>query len=292
MKQSANEGSTFSVKNSVDMKNKIVSVNKHGPISPVMYLLPNILTAGNLFGGFYAIVLSTDPTITNLQTAAAAIFAAFLCDGFDGRVARLTHTESVFGAEFDSITDMVSFGIAPAILLHQWALKGQGLMGTLISFLYVLCAASRLAKFNALHKTGAANNGFFEGLPSPAAASLACGLVWTSLERDLLPIKMIADFLSVHLSHHVTHDQVIAACTILIALTMVSTIPFFSGKRYLTAKGSKYGWVIWMTSSVGVWVSCLIAGLSYQWYGIEILWAITVTYTIVGFLAYPFPPLL
>jgi len=144
-----------------------------------IYLLPNLLTTGGLFAGFYAIVASIDG---NFSSAAAAIFVAMLLDGLDGRVARWTSTASEFGKEYDSLADMVSFGLAPAIVVYQWGVERLaeygaiwGRLGWLAAFLYVAAAAFRLARFNS---NVAQDRRFFQGLASPAAAAGVASMIW------------------------------------------------------------------------------------------------------------------
>jgi CDP-diacylglycerol---serine O-phosphatidyltransferase len=144
-----------------------------------IYLLPNLVTTGGLFAGFYSIVASIDG---NFHHAAWAIFAAMLLDGLDGRVARLTSTASEFGKEFDSLADMVSFGLAPAIVVYQWGVERLaeygavwGRLGWLAAFLYVAAAAFRLARFNS---NAAQDRRFFQGLASPAAAAGVASMIW------------------------------------------------------------------------------------------------------------------
>ena len=146
------------------------------------YLLPNIFTTASLFAGFYAIVQAMNGLFDH---SAIAIFIALILDGLDGRVARLTNTESDFGAEYDSLSDMVSFGIAPAIVIYGWGLTGIGKVGIAAAFVYASCAALRLARFNV--QSGISSNKFFIGLPSPAAAALIAGFVWSaqSLESSI-----------------------------------------------------------------------------------------------------------
>lgn len=139
-----------------------------------VYLLPNILTTFGLFSGFFAIILATKGQYTD---AAIAIFIAMLWDGLDGRVARLTNTQSEFGAQYDSMADMISFGVAPALLMYFWLLSDLGKIGWLAAFVYVAAGALRLARFNT--QTGIEDKRYFQGLPSPAAAALIAGLVWT-----------------------------------------------------------------------------------------------------------------
>jgi CDP-diacylglycerol---serine O-phosphatidyltransferase len=142
-----------------------------------IYLLPNLLTTAGLFSGFYAIVASMNG---RFEDAAIAIFVAMIFDGLDGRVARMTNTQSPFGAEYDSMADMVSFGMAPALVSYNWGLAGLGKIGWLAAFIYVAGAALRLARFNT--QLGSADKRYFQGLASPAAAALVAGLVWVGVE--------------------------------------------------------------------------------------------------------------
>ncbi|MGL6046854.1 MAG: CDP-diacylglycerol--serine O-phosphatidyltransferase [Vogesella sp.] len=138
-----------------------------------IYLLPNSFTLAALFAGFYAIVQAMNQ---RFELAAVAIFIAMILDGMDGRVARMTHSQSAFGAEFDSLSDMVSFGVAPALVAYEWLLKDLGKLGWMVAFIYCAGAALRLARFNTM--VGTADKRWFTGLPSPAAAALVAGLVW------------------------------------------------------------------------------------------------------------------
>ncbi len=138
-----------------------------------IYLLPNLFTTAALFSGFYAIVNGMNG---QFEQAAIAIFVAMVLDGLDGRVARLTNTQSDFGAEYDSLSDMVAFGVAPALVAFEWALASLGKVGWMVAFIYVAGAALRLARFNT--QVGSADKRFFIGLASPAAAALVAGTVW------------------------------------------------------------------------------------------------------------------
>src|SRR5512137_1781690 len=138
-----------------------------------IYLLPNLFTTAALFAGFYAIVQAMN---LRFDQAAVAIFVAMVLDGLDGRVARLTRTQSAFGAEYDSLSDMVSFGAAPALVIYEWTLKGMGKLGWIAAFVYCAGAALRLARFNTLLEV--ADKRWFMGLPSPSAAAVVTGLVW------------------------------------------------------------------------------------------------------------------
>ncbi|MEN3160357.1 CDP-diacylglycerol--serine O-phosphatidyltransferase [Alkalimonas sp. NCh-2] len=145
-----------------------------------IYLLPNLLTTGGLFSGFYAIISSMNG---HFEAAAIAIFVAMIFDGLDGRVARLTNTQSEFGAQYDSMADMLSFGMAPAMVMYNWALSDTGKFGWLAAFLFVACAALRLARFNA--NLSVTDGRFFQGLASPASAALMAGMVWTGAYYEL-----------------------------------------------------------------------------------------------------------
>ncbi|MEH6576718.1 MAG: CDP-diacylglycerol--serine O-phosphatidyltransferase [Amphritea sp.] len=145
-----------------------------------IYLLPNLFTTGALFSGFYAVVAGMNGQFEN---AAIAIFVAMVLDGLDGRVARMTNTQSAFGAEYDSLSDMVSFGVAPALVTFSWVLSSAGKFGWFAAFIYVAGAALRLARFNT--QIGSVDKRYFVGLPSPAAAAAIAGLVWASVEFDI-----------------------------------------------------------------------------------------------------------
>ncbi|WP_189376461.1 CDP-diacylglycerol--serine O-phosphatidyltransferase [Thalassotalea profundi] len=145
-----------------------------------IYLLPNLLTTAGLFSGFFAVVSSMNGHFAN---AAIAIFVAMIFDGLDGRVARMTNTQSEFGAEYDSMADMVSFGIAPGLVAYNWALSGMGKFGWLAAFVFVAAAALRLARFNT--QVGVADKRYFQGLASPAAAGVIASLVWVGTEYEL-----------------------------------------------------------------------------------------------------------
>ena len=176
-----------------------------------IYLLPNLFTTAALFSGFYSVVQSING---NFIDAAQAIFVAMVLDGLDGRVARLTRTQSAFGAEYDSLSDMVSFGVAPSVLMYEWALQGMGKLGWLAAFVYCCGAALRLARFNT--QIGTVDKRWFIGLPSPAAAALIGGLVWV-----------------LHGTYQVSGRDIhwfAWALSLFGGLTMVSNIKFYSFK--------------------------------------------------------------
>lgn len=177
-----------------------------------IYLLPNLFTTGALFAGFYAVVQAMN---NRFEYAAVAIFIAMVLDGLDGRVARMTHTQSAFGAEYDSLSDMVSFGVAPALVIYEFALQGMGKLGWIAAFVYCSSAALRLARFNTQHDT-VADKRFFQGLPSPAAAALIAGFVWVMVEYGVPgeDVSWLAGLIA-----------------LLGGLTMVSNFRYYSGKE-------------------------------------------------------------
>ena len=141
-----------------------------------IYLLPSVLTTFGMFAGFYSIISSINGDFT---IAAISILIAMFWDTLDGRVARLTNTQSAFGAEYDSLADLVSFGLAPALLVYQWTLYELGRFGWLAAFVYLACAALRLARFNT--QVGIADKRYFQGLPSPAAAGVIASMIWLKI---------------------------------------------------------------------------------------------------------------
>jgi len=163
--------------------------SRHG-----IFLLPNLFTTAALFAGFYSIVAAVDG---NFQNAGAAIFVAFVLDGIDGRVARLTNTTTQFGREYDSLSDMVSFGLAPAVVVYQWGVArltewnvAWGRVGWLVAFLFAVAAALRLARFNS--QPAGTSKRFFVGLPCPTAAALVAAFVWFSSELELAGLGGLA----------------------------------------------------------------------------------------------------
>ncbi|UCE30656.1 MAG: CDP-diacylglycerol--serine O-phosphatidyltransferase [Burkholderiales bacterium] len=181
-----------------------------------VYLLPNAFTSASLFCGFYAIVQAMHG---RFEAAAVAIFIAMVLDGLDGRVARMTDTQSAFGAQYDSLSDMVSFGVAPALVMYEWALRDLGRMGWLAAFVYVAGAGLRLARFNT--NIGVVDKRYFQGLPSPAAAALVAGLIW--IVTDLIDSGM--------LERPPYMSWVAWALTAYAGVTMVSAAPFYSFKH-------------------------------------------------------------
>lgn len=178
-----------------------------------IYLLPNLFTTAALFAGFFAVVKAMGG---QFEASAVAIFCAMVLDGMDGRVARMTHTQSEFGAQYDSLADMVSFGVAPALVMYEWALKDLGRYGWMAAFVYCACAALRLARFNT--QIAVTDKRFFTGLPSPSAAALVAGLVWLGMNNEWpsgRPLSWTA-----------------FALTLFAGLTMISNVPYWSFKEF------------------------------------------------------------
>lgn len=201
----------------MNVEPEVTSVDDESKPGRGVYLLPNLLTTGTLFSGFYAIVAAIDH---NFSRAGMAVFIAMIFDGLDGRVARWTNTESAFGKEYDSLSDMVAFGLAPSIVAYQWGVVRIAeygdlwrRIGWLAAFFFAVCAALRLARFNV--KVATSDKRYFEGLPSPSAAACVAGLIWVASEHDLdgLP-ALILGF----------------AVTAFIGALMVSRFAFWSGK--------------------------------------------------------------
>ena len=188
-----------------------------------IYLLPSVLTTFGMFAGFYSIISSINGDFT---IAAISILIAMFWDTLDGRVARLTNTQSAFGAEYDSLADLVSFGLAPALLVYQWTLYELGRFGWLAAFVYLACAALRLARFNT--QVGITDKRYFQGLPSPAAAGVIASMIW-------LKIWTFASFDSdvISMGYYLG-----AGITILCGLLMVSNIRYYSFKEFDSKKAS------------------------------------------------------
>jgi CDP-diacylglycerol--serine O-phosphatidyltransferase len=177
-----------------------------------IYLLPNLFTTACLFCGFYAVTAAMNG---QFEKAAFSIFAAMVMDGLDGRVARLTHTQTAFGAEYDSLSDMVSFGLAPALVMYLWSLTFLAKLGWFASFVYTAAAALRLARFNT--QLGVEDKRYFQGLPSPSAAALVAGMVWLGETYGLAGEAL---------------RYVAVLITTLAALLMVSNFRYYSFKNF------------------------------------------------------------
>jgi len=169
------------------------ALNPKSGIRRGVYLLPNLFTTAALFSGFYAVLAAMQG---RFEAAALAIFAGMVLDGLDGRVARLTNTQSDFGAEYDSLSDMVAFGVAPALVVYEWALSGLGKVGWLAAFIYTTAAALRLARFNT--RLRVADKRFFQGLPSPSGAALIAAGVWIGADHaiDGAEVSWLAAFIT------------------------------------------------------------------------------------------------
>jgi len=175
-----------------------------------VYVLPNLFTLAALFGGFYAIVMAING---RFELAAVGVFCAMVLDSLDGRVARMTNTQSAFGEQMDSLSDMVSFGAAPALVAYVWALKGLGRWGWIAAFVYCACAALRLARFNV--NTAVVDKRYFQGLPSPAAAALVTGFIWVATDMGVAGAELAWPMF---------------VTALYAGLTMVTNVPFYSFK--------------------------------------------------------------
>ena len=174
-----------------------------------IFILPNLFTTASLFAGFYAIIQATQG---NFNVSAAAIFVAAILDSLDGRVARMTNTVSDFGKEYDSLSDVIAFGLTPALVSYEWALSSLGKIGWLVSFLFVACTALRLARFNSMVVT---DKRFFQGIPCPAAATFVAAFVWMVFSYDTQGSSWSGTTLFI---------------TAIASFAMVSNIPYYSFK--------------------------------------------------------------
>lgn len=197
-----------------------------------IYVLPNLITLAAMFGGFYAIVMSMGG---RFDLAAIGIFAAMFLDGMDGRVARLTNTQSAFGEQMDSLSDMVSFGVAPALFTYEWALRGLGRWGWVAAFVYVACAALRLARFNV--NVAVVDKRYFQGLPSPAAAALVAGCVWLLDDAGVT-------------GHEVA--WLMFAVVLYAGLTMATNVPFYSFKEFHLKRSVPFAVIVAVALGIAV----------------------------------------
>ncbi|MEP7155124.1 MAG: CDP-diacylglycerol--serine O-phosphatidyltransferase [Betaproteobacteria bacterium] len=218
-----------------------------------IYILPNLFTCAALFSGFYAIVQGMNG---KFEIACIAIFCAMILDGLDGRVARMTRTQSDFGAQLDSLSDMVSFGAAPALVMYAWALQPMGKLGWAAAFIYCACAAMRLARFNT--NIGVVDKKYFQGLPSPAAAALVAGLIWVLNDYQI----------------HGGDVRWIAWGLIVFAgITMVTNIRYYSGKDFNLRRSVPF-WVI-----PAIFVTYLVVTIEPS----HVLWGLFVVYALSGY---------
>lgn len=253
------------MQNMIESKQKPARRNSESPSlrERGIYLLPNLFTSAALFAGFYAIVQAMNG---NFELAAIAIFIAMVMDGLDGRVARMTNTQSAFGAEYDSLSDMVSFGVAPALILYVWALKPLGKLGWLAAFIYCACAALRLARFNTKLDDVNQDKRYFQGLPSPAAAALLAGFVWVSYEYGVSGRDVFFGVLKM---------KWMAWCiTVFAGASMVSDLRYYSGKD-INLKASVPFFVI-----LGIMLAFVLISYSPP----EVLFLIMTGYALSGYL--------
>jgi len=201
-----------------------------------IYVLPNSFTLAALFGGFYSIVMAMNG---RFEAAAVGVFCAMVLDSLDGRVARMTHTQSAFGEQMDSLSDMVSFGAEPALIAYEWALRPLGRWGWIAAFVYCSCAALRLARFNV--NTGVVDKRYFQGMPSPAAAALVAGFIWltSALLVSHRDVPIFGQVIALFGGYPASRDDlswIMFAITLLAGLTMVTNIPYYSFKDAGAAK--------------------------------------------------------
>jgi CDP-diacylglycerol---serine O-phosphatidyltransferase len=220
-----------------------------------IYILPNLFTLAALFGGFYAIVMAING---HFDLAAVGVFWAMVLDSLDGRVARMTNTQSAFGEQMDSLSDMVSFGAAPALIAYVWALQGLGRWGWIAAFVYCACAALRLARFNV--NTGVVDKRYFQGLPSPAAAALVAGFIWVVTDLGVKGPSVAWPMFAVALYA---------------GLSMVTNVPFYSFKD-LSKKSVPF--------VVLVLIALIIAAINID--PPKVLFALFVIYGLSGYVIY------
>jgi len=197
-----------------------------------IYILPNLFTLAALFGGFYAVVMAMNQ---RFDLAAVGVFVAMVLDSLDGRVARMTNTQSAFGEQMDSLSDMVSFGAAPALIAYEWALKGLGRWGWIAAFVYCACAALRLARFNV--NTQVVDKRYFQGLPSPAAAALMAGFIWLMADYGVRAVDV---------------SWVMFAVALYAGLTMVTNVPFYSFKDIQMKKSVPFAVIVLIALAIAV----------------------------------------
>lgn len=197
-----------------------------------IYMLPNMITLAALFGGFYAVVMAMNG---RFDLATVGVFSAMVLDSLDGRVARMTNTQSAFGEQMDSLSDMVSFGAAPALIAYEWALKGLGRWGWIAAFVYCACAALRLARFNV--NTAVVDRRFFQGLPSPAAAALVTGFIWIMSENGVARAGL---------------GWWMFAIALYAGLTMVTNVPFYSFKDMHMKKSVPFAAIVLVALGIAI----------------------------------------
>ncbi|MBS3997772.1 MAG: CDP-diacylglycerol--serine O-phosphatidyltransferase [Hydrogenophaga sp.] len=197
-----------------------------------IYMVPNMITLAALFGGFYSVVMAMNG---RFDLATVGIFVAMVLDSLDGRVARMTNTQSAFGEQMDSLADMVSFGAAPALIAYEWVLRDLGRWGWIAAFVYCACAALRLARFNV--NTTVVDKRYFQGLPSPAAAAIVAGFIWLMTEAEMAPTDV---------------TWVMFAITLYAGLTMVTNVPFYSFKDLSLKRSVPFAAIVLVALGIAV----------------------------------------
>ncbi len=241
-----------------------------------IYVLPNLFTLAALFGGFYAIVMAMNG---RFDLATTGIFAAMVLDSLDGRVARMTGTQSAFGEQMDSLSDMVSFGAAPALVAYEWALHPLGRWGWIAAFVYCACAALRLARFNV--NTGVVDKRYFQGLPSPAAAALVAGFVWLTsamlvAHREVPLFRALMSVFGGVPTARGDLSWVLFVVTLFAGLTMVTNVPYYSFKDFGGRRSVPF--------VVLVLIALLIAVLSIE--PATMVFLVFVGYALSGYVVY------
>jgi CDP-diacylglycerol--serine O-phosphatidyltransferase len=227
-----------------------------------VYILPNLFTLAALFGGFYSIVMAMNG---HYLLSCYGVFCAMVLDSLDGRVARMTNTQSAFGAEMDSLSDMVSFGAAPALIVYEWALKGLGKAGWGIAFFYCACAALRLARFNT--NLAVVDKRYFQGLPSPAAAALVIGFIW-----------VVVDTSNTDVNGDLVLAWAAAATTFYAGVTMVVNVPFYSFKDLSLKRSVPFIVIVLIALAIGI----------INLYPARMIFAIFCMYGISGYFVYAY----
>ncbi len=197
-----------------------------------IYVLPNLFTLAALFAAFYGIVMAIN---NRFDLATSAIFTSMVLDSLDGRVARMTHTQSAFGEQMDSLADMVSFGVAPALIAYEWALRSLGRWGWIAAFVYCACAALRLARFNV--NAAVVDKRYFQGLPSPAAAALVAGFIWLTSamlvsHREVPLFRALISLFGGMPSGREDLSWLMFGIALFAGLTMVTNVPYYSFKDF------------------------------------------------------------
>ena len=197
-----------------------------------IYILPNLFTLAALFGGFYAVVMAMNG---RYDLSAFGIFCAMVLDSLDGRIARMTNTQSAFGEQMDSLSDMVSFGAAPALIAYEWSLTELGRWGWIAAFVYCACAALRLARFNV--NTAVVDKRYFQGLPSPAAAAMIAGLIWILTDAGIKGSAVAWPMF---------------ALALFAGLTMVTNLPYYSFKDIQMKKSVPFAVIVLIALGIAV----------------------------------------